>query len=265
MRLFQRRQSLIRLRIPPLALCLAIAGLAFVKDAAAQNPPGFFVKSDTFLLDEADGKSTGQRLEDGQLVLMLGVAERQTWAKVMRRDGEEGWVPRDFLEAEEESARDGQYWALVHRFRMKHRVTTDFVLNFGASLGNEPFSYGAFVLPSFSAAPDGLFGIRIDQFEWFIGGAYHYDKATKKGFFELPIGIMWLLRPPVSGKIFFGPRLGLSVYKLPNSTADIDYFFRYGVHLRVYVNDFWGLMGEVSFIGKDRKYYEALTGLTMRF
>ncbi|HNP05135.1 MAG TPA: AAA family ATPase, partial [Rhodocyclaceae bacterium] len=69
--------------------------------------------------------------------------------------------------------RDGAYKSLVRRYHMKTRVDPEWNLHAGAGYGSHPLAGSAFIIPSFVVGPHGVFGINLDQFEFFLGGGYH--------------------------------------------------------------------------------------------
>jgi len=194
-------------------------------------------------------------------VFLLGVSPGRRWYRIMKRNGFEGWVPRNrvhMAQLSEEEIDDLR--AMRH---LKTKITSRWILTAGATYGSTPLSVGAVAMPFLNLARNGVFGRKTEQIELGVGFGYHF--YSKKYFYEVPFALQWIFRSAFWYHFMIGPRIGFSVVDDPNFRFDHSIPFEGGLHARYFFDDDWGVYFDALVVARSVIYYMGGAGLAVRF
>lgn len=209
---------------------------------------------------------TGAAVEAQEPVLILGIGAKN-WYRVLRENGNEGWILTSRVERGPVDADEA--FELESTLRLKHRIKSYWSMAAGGMAGfrGQDRNYyplvGGRVYSLYNFAPRGLIGQKVDQFELVMGvGSFLYRGDVNV---ELPLGLLWILRPPAWNSFMIGPKIGVTFIEEIPTDYKIDAFFETGLHARFFWNDDWGVFTEAMVQMKRNVAFVGVLGLVLRW
>ncbi len=197
----------------------------------------------------------------GESLLISGISPGKKWYSVVKSNGVSAWIPLHRVERLSLPSEEAKELGTI--FRLKRRVTSRFITQVSGTYGSRPLAVGARAQFFLNLTENGLVGKRVDQVE--VGAGLGYHHYAKEPFFELPVHVQWIFRPPSTNSFMIGPKLGLSFMKDPTFPYDVAIPVEAGLHGRYFWSDYYGYFFEGSMLIRSVIYYMGSAGFVARF